>query len=117
MSDPRVKDITYITAMNLANPENPAVAAELAPPRALQLMGIRTASTKFRRRSRAVEFADQASGESMLKEWDEANAIWYAEPNYVSHLAQAPRPIRSHRRSWPTIPPSLIRPTAGGIRK
>lgn len=85
--DSRVKDLRYITTLDLAaKPDDAEVAADFALPQALQFAwdagdidGISAALAR-------VDFADAQAGAEALTEWDQGGELWYAEPNYVNYL-------------------------------
>jgi subtilisin family serine protease len=89
LGDPRVKDIQFLTSINLARPEDSEWRAEFAPPRALQLAWDGVASQDDLEGSIArVDFTDETDAAAVLREWDDQGAFWFAEPNYISKLSQ-----------------------------
>lgn len=87
LSDPRLKDIQFLSVLDLAEPQRDATKLELMMPRALTLQwGMNDRQPLVGAMAR-VDFTDRASGLSLLKEWDQKDLLWFAEPNWISRLS------------------------------
>lgn len=84
--DPRVKDIRYITTVDLANPRALRSDADFDAPPALRLAWGQRGSDELPGAITEVTFESAAVAPLVLREWEEAGAIWFAEPNYTSKL-------------------------------
>jgi hypothetical protein len=85
LSDPGIKDIHYITTIDLADPKDPETSADIAPPAALQLAW-ESNSDRPESAISVVDFSDHESAVRVLKQWEEEGRIWFAEPDHLSHL-------------------------------
>jgi hypothetical protein len=95
LSDPRVRDIRYITSVNLATGHEPsAKKQESFLPRALQLAWTRDDLEEIPAVISQVDFASSEVATEVLKEWELTGDIWFAEPNGLSNLSDVgPRPL------------------------
>jgi subtilisin family serine protease len=84
--DPRVKDIRYITTVDLANPRALRSDADFDAPPALRLAWGQVGSDELPGAITEVTFESAEAAPLVLREWEEAGAIWFAEPNYTSKL-------------------------------
>lgn len=88
MSDSRVKDIRFLTALDLsAGVNEAALPPEFGLPRSLQLAWNAKSQEPVVGVMTRVDFSDDASAKSSLKEWDDEGRIWFAEPNYLSQIS------------------------------
>jgi subtilisin family serine protease len=90
MSDPRIKDIRYISAVSLSPDERPqenTAKDGFAPPRSLQLAWDSSQEAPVAVIAK-VGFRDQDSAVELLDEWENDGRIWFAEPNEYSELFQ-----------------------------
>jgi len=85
LSDPGIKDIHYITTVDLADPGDPETTADISPPPALQLAWQGGAVDRPESAISVVDFLDHDSAERVLKEWEAKGRIWFAEPDYLSY--------------------------------
>jgi hypothetical protein len=87
LSDPGIKDIHFITTLDMADPKDPDTQTDIAPPVSLQLAWDGSADNDRPESAiSVVEFADQESAARVLKEWEEQGKIWFAEPDHLSYL-------------------------------
>ena len=91
LGDPRVKDIQFLTKINLAKPDDLDWTAEFDPPPMLALLWKSSLENPKRIEGSItrVDFVDEASAASVLSEWDQQGAFWFAEPNYISQLSNS----------------------------
>ncbi len=89
LADPRVKELQFLTALDLAAAPRAEVQnlGPVARRLADGLKGAPSVASVTR-----VDFADEGGARSLLDEWDENGELWYAEPNGVSQLSQEPDP-------------------------
>jgi subtilisin family serine protease len=88
-TDPRVKDVHFISALDLNDPGKAFKDPEINPPRALQLAWDNQSEESLIGSLARVDFKSPEDAESVLKEWDERGLIWFAEPNYMSTLSDS----------------------------
>lgn len=84
LDDPRVKDIRFLAAVDLAGTD------DLNLPATARLNWNGPARAPMEASITRVDFTEESSAKAVLKEWDDAGELWLAEPNYISHLSQAP---------------------------
>lgn len=84
LSDPGIKDIHFITTVDMSNPGDEATAADIAPPASMQLMWDGGSSEPLEGAISMVEFSDHESAARVLKQWEEHGDIWFAEPDHLS---------------------------------
>jgi subtilisin family serine protease len=89
-SDPRVKDIQFLSAVDLAKPERQNVISETMMPKALTLQWDRKGLKSIVGAMARVDFSDRNGSRTLLKEWEKKEIIWFAEPNWISHLSAEP---------------------------
>lgn len=89
VADPRVKSLRYISSVDLSDPKDPERVRALSPPRALLLAWNASGTTDIPATITQVDFTSAAAAAAALHEWDKRKLIWFAEPNYQSHLSQA----------------------------
>lgn len=103
LGDPRVKDLQFLTALDLAPPDFDS------PARAVQ--GPRRATAAVASVTR-VDFTDEIGAKSLLDEWESSGELWYAEPNGISRLSQDPTqptdPTQPGNSTPPPPPESLF---------
>src|SRR5262249_10749958 len=90
MGDPRVADLDYIAAVDLADPRDPAAAADFAAPPGLRLAWDAAHGSPVAGTIAKVEFTSEKSAASALADWERDGRLWFAEPNYASHLDSVP---------------------------
>lgn len=88
LADPRIKDLQFLASANLADPSDTAWTAELGAPPALRFALQAPNAPKPIGAIARVDFTGEEDAAALLREWDAAGAVWYAEPNYVSRLSQ-----------------------------
>ncbi len=86
LSDPGIKDIHFITTLDIADPIDPETTADIAPPVSLQLAWDAGTTDRPESAISMVEFADHASAARVLTEWERQGKIWFAEPDHLSYL-------------------------------
>ena len=86
LSDPRVKEIRYITTVDLANPRELRTSADFEAPPLLRLAWGKDHTAELPAAITEVNFASSELASEVLAEWEDAGAIWFAEPNYTSKL-------------------------------
>ena len=87
LSDPGIKDIHFITMLDMSDPMDPETKADIAPPVALQLAWDGAADNDRPESAiSVVEFADHESAARVLKEWEAQGKIWFADPDHLSYL-------------------------------
>lgn len=84
MGDPGIKDIHFITTVDMSNPGDEATAADIAPPASMQLIWDGGSSAPIEGAISVVEFADHESAARVLAQWEEQGDIWFAEPDHLS---------------------------------
>lgn len=90
LTEPRVKDVRYITSVDLANPQSPAATPDFEPPPALMLAWDENRLDDISAALARVDFTDTTASAELLKQWEQSGALWYAEPNYINTLQQNP---------------------------
>lgn len=95
LSDPRVRDIRYITSVNLSTGREPtAKKQESFLPRAFHLAWTRDDLEEIPAVISQVDFTSSEVATEVLKEWELTGDIWFAEPNGLSNLSDVgPRPL------------------------
>jgi len=91
--DPRVKQLRFLSAVDLhqALDPNPGGAAALTMPRYLKALTASNLSPAPQIGSLAqVDFSSPEAAKELLEEWDGNGDLWFAEPNYISHLNADP---------------------------
>ncbi len=83
--DRGVKNIEYITAVDLAVPDRKGNNDFIAP-RSLQLAWDESALEPLYGILTQVDFHSPEEAEQTLKKWESTGRIWYAEPNWISKL-------------------------------
>lgn len=86
LTDPRVKDIRYITTVDLANPRPLKSEFDFDPPPGLRLAWDSDKLEELAGAITEVNFTSAEVAPTVLAEWEQAGAIWFAEPNYASTL-------------------------------
>lgn len=88
LSDPRVKEIQFITSVDLTNSFSDKLSAddELKPIFPLHFTPV-DESEAIEGSIARVDFMSEDAAREVLDEWDNAGAFWLAEPNYISHLS------------------------------
>lgn len=86
LHDPKVKDLRYITSVDLANPHDPSTEDDFAPPPALRLAWDQSSLPDISAALARVDFVDEPASLELLKDWEARGEIWYAEPNYINRL-------------------------------
>lgn len=85
LADSRVKSLDFLTALDLSPaakaPQDFGVPLRFA-------FTLDTAGPTVSSIAR-VDFTDQIAAAAALGEWDQSGALYYAEPNYISHTSQA----------------------------
>lgn len=91
LSDPRVKDIQFLTTINLARPEDSDWQSEFDMPPSLRLAWDQGGRNRQRIDASItrVDFVDENNAESALNDWSNVGAFWFAEPNYISRLSES----------------------------
>lgn len=85
--DPRVKDIHFISALDLNNPSQIFSNPEINPPRTLQLAWDNRSEGSLLGSLTRVDFKSEEDAIDVLNQWEEEGRIWFAEPNYMSKLS------------------------------
>lgn len=86
LTDPRVKSIRYITTVDLANPRALTSEFDFEPPPGLRLAWDTGKVEELAGAITEVNFVSADVAPTVLAEWEQDGAIWFAEPNYVSTL-------------------------------
>lgn len=86
LTDPRVKDIRYITTVDLGNPRDLSTKTDFVPPPALRLAWGQSQTEELAAAITEVNFTSAEVAAQVLREWEEAGVLWFAEPNYTSTL-------------------------------
>jgi subtilisin family serine protease len=92
-ADPRVVDMQYLTSIDLVDPGREADAdAGFAASPLLRLAWSQNPGQAQTGVITRVDFRSEDDAASALGEWEQRGDLWFAEPNYVSRLAQEPDP-------------------------
>jgi subtilisin family serine protease len=86
-SDPRVKKIQFMTAIDLSNPSAFFEDEGFEPPTSLKLAWDSSRQKSIVGAITRVDFTDAQSAEELLGEWQRDSRFWFAEPNYQSTLS------------------------------
>lgn len=86
LSDPRIKSLDYIDQVNLGARGKAVYGQDFAPPNALRLALTADQPDPVMGTLAEVRFATPEDAAVVLNEWEQSNAIWFAEPNYFSTL-------------------------------
>jgi subtilisin family serine protease len=86
MSDPGIRDIHFITTLDMANPGDEQTIEDISPPQALQLAWSGEPAAAVEGAITVVEFTDNDTAARILTEWEEQGDIWFAEPDHLSYL-------------------------------
>lgn len=86
LPDPRVKDIQFLTQVDMAAAAD-AEGSDLGGPLLLHNMAS-TQEPQFAAIAR-VDFTSEADAAEALQTWEQEGGVWFAEPNYISRLSQA----------------------------
>jgi len=90
LPDPRVKDIRFLTSIDFHAAAPELTAGQAMPSYLTQLSQSTLYGDQAVGSMAQVDFAGAAEAESALAAWDDSGAIWFAEPNFVSHLSALP---------------------------
>ncbi len=87
LSDPRIRDIDVLSAVDMTGLRSPDWEPEFSLPKALSYAfsseDIEASNGVLTR----VDFVDESAAEDVLEEWDNTGRIWFAEPNEISRLS------------------------------
>jgi len=90
--DPRVKQLRFLSAVDLhrAMAGKPVSPNALGMPRYISALTTDNLSPAPQVGSLAqVDFSSPAAAVEILQEWEGNGSLWFAEPNYISHLSEA----------------------------
>lgn len=100
LADDRIKDINFITAVDLSLRNDPQWKAEFQMPKVLGLVLGQSREEPVVGAVAKVTFADSSSAREVLAEWEAEGRIWFAEPNGYSRLFQATDLFGKHGESY-----------------
>jgi len=90
LADPRLRELHYITAVDLAKPGQPKRQEDIGKaPAALQFAWGRAQFAEQPAVLSAVTFESPAAAAAVLREWEADGTIWFAEPNYLNRVQDA----------------------------
>jgi len=87
LSDPRVKNIDVLTAVDLSSLQSVEWEPEFSAPKILESLFTTSIDKDSAGVLTRVDFDSEESAQEILRGWESDNKIWFAEPNEVSHLA------------------------------
>ncbi len=88
LSDPRIKDIRFLTAIDLNAAVDDSEPSGFGSPYLELLAGSRLSNEALVGSMTQVDFASEQDASDLLDQWQGAGAVWFAEPNYISRLSQ-----------------------------
>ena len=90
LADPRLLELRYITAVDLASPGQPKGQEDVGKgPSSLRLAWSQEQFDEKPAVLSAVTFASPAAASAMLSEWAADGTIWFAEPNFLNTVQSA----------------------------
>src|SRR5690606_10252716 len=81
LGDARVKQIQYLTSLDLQTLE------ELDARPSFERMKLQGSTSSMQASFARVDFSDAYAAAETLSEWSQSGELWFAEPNYISHLS------------------------------
>ncbi len=84
VSDSGVRDIHFITSVNLTNPDTSFQEPEIEMPRSLRLNWDQNSALPQIASIARVDFRSEQDAHETLDRWEKGQLIWFAEPNYIS---------------------------------
>ncbi|MBP9706844.1 MAG: S8 family serine peptidase [Oligoflexales bacterium] len=85
MKQPGISDLSFITSLNLQNPENTYSSKKFKSAKTLQLFwGKDLQDERFYGTMFRVDFTDRGQAAKILRDWEKRGLLWFAEPNYNS---------------------------------
>lgn len=87
LGDPRVKDIRFLTSVDLSPVEHSGQELGFTAPFMKGLAKDAIDAGPLVGSMTEVTFSSPAAAADVLDQWDDQGRLWFAEPNYVSHLS------------------------------
>lgn len=81
-----IKDIQFISSIDIAKPDTKEKANTLHFPRAMRLLWDKNEQKSLLGAINRVDFNSREDAEKILAEWEASGKIWFAEPNWKSQV-------------------------------
>lgn len=98
-----VKDIQYLTSLDLSRPNLPVWNQQFVGPRNLDLnwnvKNIPPSPASITR----IDFSDNEAAEELLAKWGSEGKIWYAEPNYMNNIKAGESSFVDYKKTYEEI--------------